>query len=148
MASPSAFFVPRPQPPYPTLRRIGYNKHRSTYNTIAQANEDAMSTKTTDRVACMRALRDAKARPHLRQYAPVWLANEEVLSEQDAIRFEVVFYHPYYGWVRRRYLFDAFNNVLYHKGQVPFSEAEALALETQEPYIPAEVVNTVDAYGG
>ncbi len=107
-----------------------------------------MSTKTTDRVACMRELRDAKAVPHLQQYAPVWLVREEVLPSQDAIRFEVVFHHPFYGWVRRRYYFDAFNNVLYHKGQVPLSEEEVLALETQTPYIPAEVVNTVDAYGG
>lgn len=107
-----------------------------------------MSTKTNDRVACMRELRDAKAIPHLRQYAPVWLVAEEALPAQDAIRFEVVFRHPFYGWVRRRYYFDAFNNTLYHKGQIPVGEAEALEIAAQAPYIPAEVVNTVDAYGG
>ncbi len=129
---------------YPTLPRIGYNEStlRRPYRTT---NEDAMSTKKNDRVACIRELRDAKAIPYLRQYAPVWLVDETPLPAQDAVRFDVVFYHPRYGWMRQRYTFDAFNNTLYHKGQMPLSEAEMLEIEAQEPYISAEVVNMVGA---
>ena len=104
-----------------------------------------MSTKTTDRVACMRELRDAKAIPYLQQYAPVWMVDDTPLPEQDAIRFDVVFYHPQDGWVKRRYFFDAFNNTLYAKGYMPLSEADVSAITAQEPYIPAEVLNTVGA---
>ncbi len=102
-----------------------------------------------ERIQRMRELRDAKVIPHLQQYAPVWMVSETPLLNDDAIQFNVVFYHPYYGWVNRRYRFDAFNNVLYHQGQTIISEDEALLnLEEKTPYISAETVNTVDSYGG
>ncbi len=102
-----------------------------------------------ERIQRMRELRDAKVIPHLQQYAPVWMVSETPLLNDDAIQFNVVFYHPYYGWVNRRYRFDAFNNVLYHQGQTIISEDEALLnLEEKAPYISAETVNTVDSYGG
>ncbi len=102
-----------------------------------------------ERIQRMRELRDAKVIPHLQQYAPVWMVIETPLLNDDAIQFNVVFYHPYYGWVNRRYRFDAFNNVLYHQGQTIISEDEALLnLEEKTPYISAETVNTVDSYGG
>jgi hypothetical protein len=97
----------------------------------------------------MRQLRDEKVKPHLEQYAPVWLVEDVPVLKDDVLRFNVVFYHPYYGWVNRRYRFDAFNKVLYHQGQTLISEDEALLnLEEKKPYIPAETVNTVDSYGG
>jgi len=102
----------------------------------------------TDRISEMRARRDEKARPHLEQYAPVWIVEEQVLEDEDAIRFDVVFYHPRYGWVNRRYRFDAFNSVLYYLGQTPIPEADAVAIEERDPYIAAAVINTVDSYGG
>ena len=83
-----------------------------------------------ERIRRMRELRDAKAIPHLQQYAPVWLVSETPLLKDDALQFNVVFYHPYYGWVSRRYRFDAFNNVLYHQGQTALSEDEALLKNT------------------
>ncbi len=102
-----------------------------------------------ERIQRMRELRDAKVIPHLQQYAPVWMVSETPLLNDDAIQFNVVFYHPYYGWVNRRYRFDAFNNVLYHQGQTIISEDEALLnLEEKPPYIAAETINTVDSYGG
>jgi len=102
-----------------------------------------------ERIQRMRELRDAKVIPHLQQYAPVWMVSETPLLKDDAIQFNVVFYHPYYGWVNRRYRFDAFNNVLYHQGQTVISEDEALLnLAEKAPYIAAETVNTVDSYGG
>ncbi len=69
---------------------------------------------------------------------PVWLVEETPILKDDAVLFNVVFYHPYYGWVNRRYRFDAFNNVLYHQGQITVSENDALALEEKRPYITAE----------
>lgn len=102
-----------------------------------------------ERIRRMRELRDAKAIPHLQQYAPVWLVSETPLLKDDVLQFNVVFYHPYYGWVSRRYRFDAFNNVLYHQGQTALSEDEALLnLAEKTPLISAETINTVDSYGG
>jgi hypothetical protein len=107
-----------------------------------------MPVNTSDKVKLMREKRDAKARAHLEQYAPVWLVDETPIPQDDALQFNVVFYHPRYGWVNRRYRYDAFNDVLYHQGQNLVSEAQALEIEEKKPYIPAETVNTVNSYGG
>lgn len=96
----------------------------------------------------LRKKRDAKVIPHLQQYAPVWLVDEKVLSNEDAIQFNVVFQHHQYGWVNRRYRFDGFNNVLYHKGQTTLSEAEVLKTQEKEPYMVAAVPDIPNAYGG
>jgi hypothetical protein len=92
--------------------------------------------------------RDAKAIDHLKQYAPVWLTEEKIIEEDEAVQFNVVFQHTSYGWVSRRYRFDGFNNVLYHKGQNILSEDKALEIEEQEPFIAAQVADIPNAYGG
>ncbi len=107
-----------------------------------------MPKKQTDRIKHMRQLRDAKVRPHLEQYAPVWIVKETAVPQDDSLLFDVVFNHSRYGWVNRRYRFDAFNQVLYHEGQTLVSEDEALQLQEEKPYISAEAVNTVNSYGG
>lgn len=99
-------------------------------------------------IQLMRKRRDEKVRSHLEQYAPLWLVDEKPLPENEALQFNVVFYHPRYGWVNRRYRYDAFNDVLYHQGQTLVSEEYALALENETPYLPAEMVNTIHSYGG
>ncbi|MBI5669929.1 MAG: hypothetical protein HZC41_18195 [Chloroflexi bacterium] len=96
----------------------------------------------------LREKRDSKAKPHLEQYAPVWMVHEKVLPKDDAIIFNVVFQHPYYGWVNRRYRYDAFNDVLYYRGQVTLSEAEAVAVQEKEPYIEVTVADVPNSYGG
>lgn len=96
----------------------------------------------------MREMRDKKVIPHLIQYAPVWLVEDTPDPESDVILFNVVFHHARYGWVNRRYRYDAFNDVLYHAGQNRVTEDEVLDLEDKKPYITAESVNTVDSYGG
>lgn len=96
----------------------------------------------------MRRKRDAKVHHHLVQYAPVWLAEETMIPQEDAIQFNVVFLHPQYGWVSRRYRYDSFNNVLYHKGQIVMDEEDTYELQAKDPYIEASVLNTVDSYGG
>lgn len=92
--------------------------------------------------------RDAKVKPHLEQYAPVWLIDEVVIAEDEAVQFNVIFQHNLYGWVSRRYRFDGFNNVLYHKGQTLMSEEEAVEIQAQEPYIAQLVTDIPNAYGG
>lgn len=92
--------------------------------------------------------RDAKVRPHLEQYAPVWIVDEKVMSVDEAIQFNVVFQHSHYGWVNRRYRFDGFNNVLYYKGQKSITEEQALRIQEAEPYIASMVTDVPNNYGG
>ena len=104
-------------------------------------------SKLTEEVLLKR--RDEKARPHLEQYAPVWLVEEKTIPEDEAVLFNVVFQHNLYGWVNRRYRFDGFNDVLYHKGQTLIGEEAALALQEQEPYLaPSAATDIPNAYGG
>ena len=90
--------------------------------------------------------RDAKAKPHLEQYAPVWLVDQKIIEEDEAVQFNVVFEHNRYGWVNRRYRFDGFNNVLYYKGQIVQSEDEALNVQAAEPYISVTVADIPNSY--
>ncbi len=93
--------------------------------------------------------RDAKAIPHLEQYAPVWIIDEKVIKKEEAVQFNTVFYHHRYGWVNRRYRYDGFNNVLYHKGQTIIHDEDQVAeLQEEAPYITATVADTPNAYGG
>lgn len=92
--------------------------------------------------------RDAKAKPHLEQYAPVWLVEQKIIAEDEAVQFNVVFEHNRYGWVNRRYRYDGFNDVLYYKGQVILSEDEALDIQQKDPYISVIVADIPNAYGG
>lgn len=101
-----------------------------------------------EKTQIMREKRDAKVRDHLSQYAPVWLVDEVAILDEDALQFNVVFYHPNYKWVNRRYRYDSFNDVLYYKGQVLLDEADTVDLQNQEPYLYAPVINTVNSYGG
>ncbi len=96
----------------------------------------------------LRAQRDAKAKPHLNQYAPVWIIDEKIILADEAVQFNVMFQHPEYGWVNRRYRYDAFNDVLYHKGQILMAENETLAIQENEPYISVTVADIPNSYGG
>jgi hypothetical protein len=96
----------------------------------------------------IRKRRDAKAKPHLAQYAPVWLEKDQAGSDRDVIVFNVVFNHPMYGWVSRRYRYDSFNDVLYHQGQRTLTESEAMTIQEGEPYLDAVQSNVPNSYGG
>jgi hypothetical protein len=92
--------------------------------------------------------RDAKVIPHIQQYAPVWIVDQHVITEDEAVQFNVVFQHKLYGWVNRRYRYDGFNDVLYHKGQTLLPEEEALLLQENEPYIAPMLRDIPNSYGG
>ena len=96
----------------------------------------------------LRSKRDDKARPHLEQYAPVWILDEALFLEEESIQFHVLFQHNLHGWMNRRYRYDGFNDTLYHKGQTLVSEDAALELMAEEPYIEATVADIPNAYGG
>lgn len=92
--------------------------------------------------------RDDATRTHLEQYAPVWIVDQKVIEEDEAVQFNVVFQHKLYGWVNRRYRYDGFNDVLYHKGQHVISEDKAVEIQAGEPYIAAVVNDMPNSYGG
>jgi hypothetical protein len=92
--------------------------------------------------------RDAKALPHLEQYAPVWLVDEIVMPDDDAVQFNVVFQHHLYGWVDRRYRYDAFNDVLYQKGQTLVDDERVMEVQETDPWVVAGVADVPNAYGG
>src|SRR5690242_3172613 len=93
--------------------------------------------------------RDEEAIPHLEQYAPVWLVDEKIVPDDESVIFNVVFQHNLYGWVRRRYEYDGFANVLYDLGEIMIAEEEALTLQSQhQPYIDLTINDSINAYGG
>ncbi len=92
--------------------------------------------------------RDAKARPHLQQYAPVWILREDLFADKESIQFHVLFQHNLHGWVNRRYRYDGFNDTLYHKGQTVVAEDDALEHMLASPYIAARVADIPNSYGG
>lgn len=93
--------------------------------------------------------RDIKAKPHLSQYAPIWITDEKIIEEDETVQFHAVFHHNLYGWVSRRYRYDGFNDVLYHKGQTELAEDKAIELmESEAPYINPIVSDIPNAYGG
>lgn len=92
--------------------------------------------------------RDSKAKPHLEQYAPVWLATETAIMEDEAIQFSIIFQHKDYGWVNRRYRYDGFNNVLYYRGQIVITEEETLNAQEKAPYISTLIGDIPNSYGG
>lgn len=93
--------------------------------------------------------RDTEVIPHLEQYAPVWLFDEKILPDDESVIFSVVFQHNLYGWVKRRYKYDGFANVLYYLGENAIPEDEALTIQSQsEPYINPTIGDFVNAYGG
>ena len=124
-----------------TLQKPG-NKRYNQLNTIEKTKGNQME------LAILFKKRDSKAKPHLGQYAPVWLINEIPITQDEAIQFSVAFQHKDYGWVNRRYRYDAFNDVLYYRGQIVLSENEALNIQEKEPYVPTLVADTPNSYGG
>lgn len=107
-----------------------------------------MSQTIEERIAAIKAQRFQKAKDHLSQYAPIWLADEQLILDEDAILFNLVFYHPEYKWVNRRYRYDAFTDVLLQRGQKVVDEDDALEIQEQEPFISAPTINTINSYGG
>jgi hypothetical protein len=93
-----------------------------------------VATSTKEYIDEIRTRRDQKLAPVLSAFAPVWMVKEKFAKEEEAVLFNVVFNDPRYGWLNRRYRYDAFNDVLYHMGERRISEAEVLMIQQDEPY--------------
>jgi hypothetical protein len=132
--------------------RNRYNDLEKTLNfTESQLRKSQLmdtAIEKSDLATRLRNDRDARAIPHLEQYAPVWIIDEQIIDKDEALQFHVVFFRHLYGWVNRRYRYDGFANVLYHKGQKTISEDEAVQIQEQEPYINPTVADLPNAYGG
>lgn len=92
--------------------------------------------------------RDMKVRATLEQFAPVWLVEDRMEAQDDADTFTVVFQHNLYGWVSRRYRYDAFNDTLYYLGQMQMPEEKAIEITERDPYITTTISDVANAYGG
>jgi hypothetical protein len=73
----------------------------------------------------LRARRDAKLAPVVRNFKPAWLLEVSLTMSRLEIVFEVIF-RPYVGrgWVRRRYRYDGEVDVLHYVGELEFPESE------------------------
>ncbi len=89
------------------------------------------------------ALRDKKIRETLEGLAPIWLINEQFKPREDGLAFNLIYQDPSYGWMSRRFKYDAFNDVLYHMGWRLLSEAETVEIQAKDPYITGEVAQHV-----
>jgi hypothetical protein len=78
-----------------------------------------------DTVDQLRAWRDAKLAPVVRDFKPAWLQEVSVAMSRLEIVFDLIF-RPYAGrgWIRRRYRYDGEVNVLHFTGEVDFPESE------------------------
>src|SRR5690606_18276084 len=96
--------------------------------------------------------RDTKAKPHLEQYARVWIVDQTILLAAEAIQFNATLVPPSAGlderpaWVSRPYRYGACNNTLYHKGQTVLGEERVPELQEEAPYIDASVTDIPNAY--
>lgn len=79
--------------------------------------------------------RDEALQRALIDYRPVWLVFNEMEPESKKNVFNVVFRHPRRGWVNRRYLFDAFDEVLYERGEYVISEEKAIDIQATTPHL-------------
>ncbi len=91
----------------------------------------------------MNVQREKKIRGAMGMWAPFWLVDDQYRPREDGLVFSLVYQHPVYGWVKHHFKYDGFNDVLYHMGEARLSEADVLAIQEQEPFIPGEVSTRV-----
>ncbi len=89
------------------------------------------------------ALRDTKVRETLHALAPIWLVSDQFKPREDSLIFNLVYQDASYGWMSRRFKYDAFNDVLYNMGWKRLTEAETADIQNQEPYISGDVAQHV-----
>ncbi|MBX3084349.1 MAG: hypothetical protein KF716_22120 [Anaerolineae bacterium] len=87
--------------------------------------------------------RDEKVRTGLGEFAPIWLTEETYRAAEESLFFYLIYAHPSDGLIKERFKYDAFNDVLYHMGARKLSEAEALAIQEQPPYLDGDVLTQV-----
>ena len=78
-----------------------------------------------DTIDQLRARRDVKLTPVVRDFKPAWLVTVSETMSRLEIVFEII-YRPYAGrgWIRRRYRYDGEVDVLHLIGELEFSECD------------------------
>jgi hypothetical protein len=80
-------------------------------------------------VAALRERRNKKVSVVVRPARPAWIIDVKTYPESSTIFFDLVFRpRPGGGWYRRRYEYDGEADVLHHRGEVVFPEAELRTL--------------------
>lgn len=87
--------------------------------------------------------RQIKIQDSMAQFAPIWLMNDTYNVDEQSLVFELIYAHPSDGMLRERFRYDAFNDVLYHKGAQKLTEEEMLVIEDQTPYVDGDVLTRV-----
>lgn len=82
--------------------------------------------------------RDHKIKRQMNGIAPLWLQNDVWRPEEESFLFDLVYQHSIYGWIRQRFKYDGFNDVLYHMGQFQITETESLQVQDAAPYIEGD----------
>ncbi len=78
-----------------------------------------------DTIDQLRARRDVKLTPVVRDFKPAWLQTVSETMSRLEIVFEII-YRPYAGrgWIRRRYRYDGEVDVLHLIGELEFAESD------------------------
>jgi hypothetical protein len=77
----------------------------------------------------VKARRDRKVAVVVRPARPAWVVDVKEYPEAQTIFFDLIFRpQPGQGWYRRRYEYDGEADVLHHRGEQVFPEAELRAL--------------------
>ena len=83
----------------------------------------------------VKARRDRKVSVVVRPARPAWIVDVKEYPEAQTIFFDLIFRpHPSQGWYRRRYEYDGEADVLHHRGEQTFSEAELRALPDEAKF--------------
>ena len=85
--------------------------------------------------------RDIKVQNSVADLAPIWLVDETFKEDEDSLLFGLVYATEGDGWVKARYKYDAFNDVLYSMGSRKLTETEALTVQQADPYVDGDVAS-------
>ncbi len=83
----------------------------------------------------LKARRNKKVSVVVRLARPAWIVDVKEYPEASTIFFDLIFRpNPGEGWYRRRYEYDGEADVLHHRGEQVFPEADLRALPSEAEF--------------
>lgn len=83
----------------------------------------------------LKARRNKKVSVVARPARPAWIIDVKEYPESSTIFFDLIFRPmPGGGWYRRRYEYDGEADVLHHRGELVFPEADLRALPSEAEF--------------